>query len=71
MPDVATQLQDAPNQGGQVYATTDGKPYADDFSNLNEEKIAEIRSICTACDSRDEWARMIEIIRCSISLLQT
>ena len=25
--------------------TTDGKPYADDFSNLSEERVYELRSI--------------------------
>src|SRR5258707_282118 len=69
MPDVTQELQrasDADAQPQQVYATSDGKPYADDFSNLNEEKIAELRSICTAMDMRDEWGRMIEIIRCTL-----
>lgn len=58
--DVASQLdQDKPE-------TSDGKPYADDFSNLDDTRLAELRSICNAMDSRDEWARMIEIIRCTL-----
>lgn len=48
------------------YETKDGKPYAADFSNLSEERVSELRSICNAMDSRDEWARMIEIIRCTL-----
>jgi hypothetical protein len=48
------------------YETSDGKPYADDFSNLLETRVAELRSICDAMDQRDEWGRMIEIIRCTL-----
>jgi hypothetical protein len=68
MPDVTTQLQQAANAEGAgiVYATKDGHPYAADFSNLNDEKVGELRSICTAFDERDEWAHMIEIIRCTL-----
>lgn len=70
MTDVTTDLQKAADQdenpSGEAYATKDGKPYADDFSNLADDKVAELKSICTAMDSRDEWARMIEIIRCTL-----
>lgn len=48
------------------YDTVDGKPYADDFSNLHPDRIAELRAVCTTFDQRDEWARMIEIIRCTL-----
>lgn len=48
------------------YETTDGKPYADDFSNLAKDKIEELRSICNAMDERDQWARLIELIRCTL-----
>jgi hypothetical protein len=59
MPDETQEFQ-------QAFATKDGEPYADDFSNLLDDKVAELRSICTAMDQRDEWARMIEIIRCTL-----
>ena len=48
------------------YETTDGKPYADDFSNLSVERVAELHAVCTKFDQRDEWARMIELIRCTL-----
>lgn len=48
------------------YETTDGQPYADDFSNLNPDRIDDLRSVCTKFDQRDEWARMVEIIRCTL-----
>src|ERR1700722_6362231 len=66
MPDVATQLQKAADSDGQPYPTKDGQPLADDWSNLAEDKVAELRSMCTAFDERDQWARMIEIIRCTL-----
>lgn len=55
---------EAPEQ--ETYETSDGKPYADDFSNLSDTRVAELKSICNAMDERDEWARMIEIIRCTL-----
>jgi len=48
------------------YETIDGQPYADDFSNLSLERVAELRAVCTKFDQRDEWARMIELIRCTL-----
>jgi hypothetical protein len=46
--------------------TTDGRPYAADFLNLSETRVAQLRSICQAMDERDQWARMIELIRCTL-----
>lgn len=46
--------------------TIDGQPYAEDFSNLSKDRVAELRSVCNTMDQRDEWARMIEIIRCTL-----
>jgi hypothetical protein len=76
MADVIDQLAEAmredetpdSSQSGsaQQYETNDGKPLADDLSNLSDERVAELRSICNKFDSRDEWARMIEIIRCTL-----
>lgn len=57
--------EQAPDQA-QQFATRDGQPYADDYLNLAEDKIAELRSICNAMDQRDQWARMIELIRCTL-----
>lgn len=50
----------------QQYETTDGEPYRPDFSNLAETRVAELRDVCTAMDQRDQWARMIELIRCTL-----
>lgn len=73
MPDVSDDLQTAANGEtadlaleGQKPETTDAQPYADDFSNLSLERVAELRSVCTKFDQRDEWARMIELIRCTL-----
>lgn len=72
MSDVLDQLEeqdsavDETPESDEQYETTDGKPYADDWSNLHETRVAELRSICNAMDERDEWARMIEIIRCTL-----
>src|SRR5579871_3253384 len=57
---------DAGDESGKQFETTDGKPYADDFSNLAEDRVSELRSICTTMDQRDEWARMIEVIRATL-----
>ncbi len=72
--DVTEQLDEEQEQGGSEdaggtvseFETKDGKPYADDYSNLNDDRLQELRSICDAMDQRDEWARMIEIIRCTL-----
>ncbi len=66
MPDVIEQLTADAEGSTAHYETTDGKPYAEDFSNLSLERIQELRSICTKFDQRDEWARMIELIRCTL-----
>ncbi len=66
MPDVTEELQAAADQEAPVYDTTDGQRYKADFSNLSEERIAELRSLTTTFDQRDQWARMIEIIRCTL-----
>jgi hypothetical protein len=60
------QNEDQGEESVSQYETRDGKPYADDLSNLNEDRIADLRSICNAMDERDEWARMIEIIRATL-----
>ena len=49
-----------------TYETKDGKPYRADFLNLSDDRINELREVCTKFDQRDEWARMIEIIRCTL-----
>lgn len=72
MADVIDDLQNAANSDAQgvsesQYATTDGKPYDEIFSNLNEEKIEELKSIIQTFNTkRDIWARMVEIIRCTL-----
>lgn len=53
------------DQAGE-FETKDGKPYADDFLNLKEDRVAELRDVCSKMDKRDEWARLIEIIRCTL-----
>jgi hypothetical protein len=50
----------------QTYETVDGKPYKDDYSNLIPERKEQLKSVCTKMDQRDEWARMIELIRCTL-----
>lgn len=50
----------------QSYETVDGQPYADDFSNLIDERKSQLKAVCTTMDQRDEWARMIELIRCTL-----
>jgi len=64
--DQASPAGDAAEEEEQSYETTDGKPYADDFSNLSEARLGELRDVCGAMDQRDEWARMIEIIRTTL-----
>ncbi len=72
MPDVTEDLeQDSPqgetaDEDNQTYETTDGEPYADDFSNLSAARLGELRDVCNAMDKRDEWACMIEIIRATL-----
>lgn len=53
-------------ESASQFETKDGKPYAEDFSNLNDDRISELRDVCKAMDERDQWARMIEIIRCTL-----
>lgn len=64
--DATLPAADSAEENVSEFETADGKPYADDFSNLNEDRVAELRSICNAMDERDQWARMIEIIRCTL-----
>ena len=72
MPDVTEDVdRDQPAQLDDIAEksqdeTKDGKPYAPDFSNLSEERVSQLRSVCTAMDMRDQWARMIELIRCTL-----
>jgi hypothetical protein len=76
MPDVLDQLdeleQDSQDGGepapdtAQTFETKDGKEYDDDFLNLRDDRVQDLRQICDAMDQRDEWARMIEIIRCTL-----
>lgn len=46
--------------------TTDGKDVAPDLSNLSDARIAQLKKVCDAFDQRDQWARLIEIIRCTL-----
>lgn len=73
MPDVLEldeQEHDSQDDGGEPapvhYETTDGEDYAPDFLNLKDDRIEDLRSICNAMDQRDEFARMVEIIRCTL-----
>ena len=65
-PDILESAFEAGNLTRSQDDTIDGNPYADDFSNLHPDRIAELKSICTTFDDRDQWARMIEIIRCTL-----
>src|ERR1017187_3989575 len=53
-----------PNQ--QKPETTDGKDYAPDLLNLSIERVAQLKKVCDAFDQRDQWARLTEIIRCTL-----
>src|SRR5437660_1610010 len=69
MPDVSEDLQaaaDADEKPVSPDATKDGHPYKPDFSNLSDEKVEELRSLVSAFGKRDQWARMVEIIRCTL-----
>jgi hypothetical protein len=56
----------AGDESSPQYETKDGQPYDAKFLNLSETRIAQLRSICEAMDRRDTWARMIELIRCTL-----
>ena len=60
MPDVTTDLQKAADADQQ------SQDYGPIFEKLPEEKIAELRSVIQACKKRDMWARMVELIRCTL-----
>ena len=67
MPDVTEELQAVQNQNSDQGSQQAELPdYGSDFLNLPQEKIAELRAVCTAMDQRDQWARMVEIIRCTL-----
>lgn len=56
MTDIATELQQSLDQ----------PDYGPNFEKLPKEKIDELRSVISACNKRDLWARMVEIIRCTL-----
>jgi hypothetical protein len=64
--DSAQTGEESGSERESKYETKDGKPYADDYLNLSEDRVAQLRSICNAMDGRDQWARMIELIRCTL-----
>lgn len=64
--DRAAQSDGQGEEAESRYETRDGKPYDDDYLNLSDTRVAELRSICQAMDERDQWARMIELIRCTL-----
>jgi hypothetical protein len=72
MSDVLDQLEedldssDGTATPAQQYETKDGKPYRDDFLNLIDTRVQELRSICDAMDERDQWARLIEVIKTTL-----
>lgn len=58
-------VQDSPEPETH-YETTDGKPYTDNYSNLSDDRVAELRQVLQAMNNRDQWARMVEIIRVTL-----
>src|SRR6266567_2901345 len=61
MADVIQDLQQAAD--GQ---TPPAQDFGENFENLPEDKIEELRTVIQACNKRDQWARMVEVIRCTL-----
>jgi hypothetical protein len=69
MADVTEDLQAASDQDTapeQHYETEDGQPYTENFSNLAENRVDQLRGLCTKFNLRDQWARQLEILRCTL-----
>lgn len=65
MADVVQDLQQAADQDQQ--GDSSQPDYGENFENLPEDKIAELQSIIATCNAkRDLWARMVEVIRCTL-----
>lgn len=66
MTDVAEQLQQAVDGTEEKHNTSDGQPLRPDFLNLPQDRIDQLQSLCTTLNLRDQWARHLEIVRCTL-----
>lgn len=65
MADVVDDLQQAADTDAEQ--ATGPQDFGENFENLPEDKIEELRSVIqTFNGKRDLWARMVEIIRCTL-----
>jgi hypothetical protein len=63
MPDVIQQLQAATDQEQAGIVPQD---FGADFEKLPKDRIRELQTIVSMCGQRDQWGRMVEIIRCTL-----
>lgn len=50
----------------QTEETGESQDFGELCENLPEDKLEELRSVIQTCAKRDQWARMVEIIRCTL-----
>lgn len=61
------QTSPADGQASDDAEATPAEPdYGPNFEKLPEERISELRDICSKMNKRDQWARMVEIIRVTL-----
>lgn len=66
MPDVATDLQAAADQHSQAQTQPGPVDYGPKFLDLPQDKIDLLQGLVTKLNVRDQWARQIEILRCTL-----
>lgn len=66
MPDVVQDLQKAADADQKATTAPEVQDFGPNFEKLPEDKVRELISVIQACKKRDMWARMVELIRCTL-----
>jgi hypothetical protein len=67
--DVVQDLQaaaDADKGDTTTPAPADQQDFGENFEKLPDDRIEELRQICQKLNLRNQWARMVEVIRCTL-----